>query len=51
MTGKSASPTLEKPSEITELVYEIMHERGGVPHENKPEPLPGTDEIRMAEAP
>ena len=51
MSRKSASPTLEKPSEISELVYQIMQERGGVPHNEHAETIPENDEIRMAEAP
>ena len=51
MPGKSVSPTLEKPSEITELIYEIMQERGGFPHNDKEEAPPENDLIRMAEAP
>lgn len=51
MSRKSASPTLEKPSEISELIYQIMQERGGIPHIEKEKAIPENDEIRMAEAP
>ena len=51
MSRKSASPTLEKPSEISELIYQIMQERGGIPHNGNTEATPENDEIRMAEAP
>jgi len=51
MPGKSGSPILERPSEISELIDAIMQERGGVPHLDKGETTPETDEIRMAEAP
>jgi len=51
MADKTASPVLEKPSEIGELIYQIMQERGGVPRTWKEETPPESDEIRMAEAP
>ena len=51
MQRKAASPTLEKPSEISELIYQIMQERGGVPRGGNEEAIPENDEIRMAEAP
>ena len=51
MSRKPASPILEKPSEISELIHQIMQERGGVPHNENAEATPENDEIRMAEAP
>lgn len=51
MPTKSASPALERPSEVSELIYQIMQERGGLPHIEKGETTPESDEIRMAEAP
>ena len=51
MPVKSISPTLEKPSEISELIYQIMQERGGFPRDEKVVAILENDEIRMAEAP
>ena len=42
---------LPRPSEVVELVYQLMMERGGVPHRERPGKDADDHEIRMAEAP